>query len=109
MHLKIKKEELKPNIYNFGHNTCRYVREWLGIMVCGGIIDLDATSQTFLLPHHRRPYFTPGCKDEGYSLMMRCVPMLATAFDEVGRCLQTDGPIGKYFITGNQWTQSPCL
>jgi SAM-dependent methyltransferase len=40
--------------------TERYVREWLGAMVTGGIVDHDATTSTYVLPPERAAVLTDG-------------------------------------------------
>ena len=36
----------------------RYVREWLGGVVAGRVVDYDATTQTYTLPRHRAAVLT---------------------------------------------------
>ena len=37
---------------------CSYVKEWLGAVVSGGIVDTDDAGERFFLPPYRRPSLT---------------------------------------------------
>jgi 2-polyprenyl-3-methyl-5-hydroxy-6-metoxy-1,4-benzoquinol methylase len=64
----------------------RYVREWLGAMVCGGLVEQDAVAGTYHLPpehaagltgDHTRNFATVA---EMFPLLMRVIPNVAEAF-----------------------------
>jgi SAM-dependent methyltransferase len=68
----------------------RYVREWLGAMVCGGIVEFDPASATYHLPpehahlltgHHSRNLTTAAAM---YPLMARVLPRVVEAFRQGG-------------------------
>jgi len=64
----------------------RYVREWLGAMVCGGIVDYAAAEGTYRLPREHAAMLTGGSTRnltsmvEMFPLMNRVIPDVAEAF-----------------------------
>ena len=64
----------------------RYVREWLGAMVCGGIVEYAAGEKTYLLPPEHAAMLTgPSIRNltsmaEMLPLMSRVIPDVAEAF-----------------------------
>ena len=72
------------------HLLSRYVREWLGIMVTAGIVDIDG--QRFSLPKHRIAALTD---PEELSVGFPAIPMMYAVEEELYNCFQIDGPMGK--------------
>ena len=68
----------------------RYVREWLGIMVTSGIVDIDG--HQYSLPKHRIAALT---NPEEYSVDCSGIPMMYAVEEELYNCFQIDGPMGK--------------
>lgn len=64
----------------------RYVREWLAAMVCGGIVEYDASAATYRLPpEHAAALTGPSMKNfatmaEIFPLLSRVIPHVAEAF-----------------------------
>jgi len=64
----------------------RYVREWLGAMVCGGLIEYAAGEETYRLPPEHATMLTgPSSRNltgmaEMFPLMNRVIPDIAEAF-----------------------------
>lgn len=64
----------------------RYVREWLAAMVCGGIVEYDATAGTYRLPPEHATVLTGSSSRnlvpvaEMMSLMTRVIPEVTEAF-----------------------------
>src|SRR5215475_15545393 len=64
----------------------RYVREWLGAMVCGGIVEYAAGERTYRLPREHAAALTGGSTRnltsmvETFPLMNRVIPDVAEAF-----------------------------
>ncbi|XP_077994921.1 S-adenosylmethionine-dependent methyltransferase Rv2258c-like [Glandiceps talaboti] len=74
----------------------RYVREWLGAMVTGGIVDIesDSDAERYILPQHRHRHV---CTDGGegtMAVMTEAVPMVCEAYKEILNCFKKDGPKG---------------
>ncbi|XP_022103033.1 uncharacterized protein LOC110985896 [Acanthaster planci] len=70
----------------------RYVREWLGAMVVGRIVDVDPTENTYYVPPERRPFLVDGPMN--VVAFSRLIPMLCEAYDDVADCFRRDGPAG---------------
>jgi SAM-dependent methyltransferase len=69
--------------------TERYVREWLGAMVTGGIVDYDPSDQTYLLPAERAACLTEGATNlapmaQLHTHLGKHVHQVARAFREGG-------------------------
>jgi SAM-dependent methyltransferase len=69
--------------------TERYVREWLGAMVTGGIVDYDPSDQTYLLPAERAACLTEGATNLAPMALLHThlgkhVHQVARAFREGG-------------------------
>ena len=65
--------------------------EWLGIMVCGGIVDVvpSAEGDRYFLPKHRRQLLLgPGV------LFQEVLPMMTSAHENVVACFPKNGPNG---------------
>ena len=76
----------------------RYVREWLGSMVCAHIVEItEEGEEKFWLPKHRHQVLV------GHSLLnmthfMWVLPMCASVFQTISECFKEDGPLGKSMI-----------
>jgi SAM-dependent methyltransferase len=69
--------------------TERYVQEWLGAMVTGGIVDYDPADETYWLPPARAAALTPGPMSlapmaQFHTLLGKHVHQVARAFREGG-------------------------
>ncbi|XP_022105230.1 uncharacterized protein LOC110987100 [Acanthaster planci] len=72
----------------------RYVREWLGAMTTGRIVNMDASGKRFFLPPHRAIFLTtPGL---GYELtiLAAALPMQGKVFNYIIDSFKRDGPRG---------------
>ncbi len=70
--------------------TERYVREWLGAMVCGDVVDYDPATQTYTLPAEHAACLTRASGPGNIAAGMQFLPMLA----------QVEGPIIESFRNG---------
>ncbi|MDZ7678107.1 MAG: class I SAM-dependent methyltransferase [Acidimicrobiales bacterium] len=61
----------------------RYVREWLGAMTTGGIVEHDPDAGTFRLPPEHHPFVTRGGGATNMAKTMQMLPMLATISNEI--------------------------
>jgi SAM-dependent methyltransferase len=69
----------------------RYVREWLGGVVAGRIVDYDAAAQTYLLPQHRAAVLTRAAGPDNLSRVAQFIPLLAEVEQKVIGCFETGG------------------
>src|SRR4028119_933048 len=65
----------------------RYVREWLGAMVSGKIVDFDPENNTFTLPKEKAQYLTRAGEIYNFAASMQWIPVLAQVEDEIVDCL----------------------
>jgi hypothetical protein len=61
----------------------RYVREWLGAMVTGRIVDYDATTQTYTLPVDRAAFITRAAGIDNLATFTQFVALLGTVESQV--------------------------
>ncbi|XP_072033353.1 S-adenosylmethionine-dependent methyltransferase Rv2258c-like [Amphiura filiformis] len=72
-----------------------YVREWLGAMVTGQIVELSSDSSgvdRFLLPPRRRNALTRAGSTDSSASYSLTIPALAETFRKVVKCFKKDGP-----------------
>ncbi|XP_071510508.1 S-adenosylmethionine-dependent methyltransferase Rv2258c-like [Diadema antillarum] len=92
-------------IADAGNFKERYVREWLGAMVCSGIVEYNAVDKTYYIPAHRVPAFK---KDE---LVGRTVtwcagiPIMSEAYNAMLEVIKKDGPLGVPYSKYTQFHQ----
>src|SRR5215203_3849513 len=55
----------------------RYVREWLGVMVTGGVIDYTPTDGTYVLPPEHAAWLTRDAGTDNMAVTAQFVPLLA--------------------------------
>ncbi len=71
----------------------RYVREWLGAMVTGGIIDYDQTNKTFLLPPEHAALLTRAATPDNVAAFMQYISVLGIVEDEIVECFKKGGGV----------------
>ncbi len=71
----------------------RYVREWLGAMVTGKIIDFDAENNTFTLTKEKSQYLTREDSIYNFAASMQWIPVLAQVEDEILECFSKGGGV----------------
>jgi ubiquinone/menaquinone biosynthesis C-methylase UbiE len=69
----------------------RYVREWLGGVVAGRIVDYDPEAQTYSLPPHRAAVLTRAAGPDNLSRVAQFIPLLAEVEQKVIGCFQSGG------------------
>ena len=70
----------------------RYVKEWLGAVVSGGIVDIDRTGETFFLPVHRRSALTEATSGATNYTEFACgLPVLMKDFDQMPAAMKVGG------------------
>ena len=76
----------------FNHNiSFRYVREWLGIMVCSKIVEIDENSEKYWLPEERYKVIVG---EGGMPVFLWSVPLICQVVPDILECFKVDGPNG---------------
>src|SRR5215213_992863 len=61
----------------------RYVREWLGAMVTGGVVDYDPTRRTYRLPPERAGAITRAAGPNNLAVFAAFMPQMAQVEDGI--------------------------
>jgi hypothetical protein len=69
----------------------RYVREWLGGVAAGRIVDYDPAAQTYSLPRHRAAVLTRAAGPDNLSRVAQFIALLAEVEQKVIGCFSTGG------------------
>lgn len=69
----------------------RYVREWLGAMTVGRIVDYDPDEATYALPPERAACLTRAAGPDNLALLARLVPLSGQVEEAVIDCFQRGG------------------
>ncbi len=70
----------------------RYVREWLGSMVTGGIVEYDPSDRTYCLPPEHSLFLTRSA-DTNIAATVQFIPILATVEDQIIECFYKGGGV----------------
>ena len=71
----------------------RYVREWLGAMVTGGIVEVDETSTRFVLPDEHAAALTRAAGMDNMAAFAQYVSLLGGVEDDVIECFRKGGGV----------------
>ncbi|MHC4940996.1 MAG: class I SAM-dependent methyltransferase [Planctomycetota bacterium] len=71
----------------------RYVREWLGAMVTGGILDHDPAAGTYSLPPERAAWLTRSASPDNLAVTTQFIPLLGSVEDDIVECFQRGGGV----------------
>jgi 2-polyprenyl-3-methyl-5-hydroxy-6-metoxy-1,4-benzoquinol methylase len=76
----------------------RYVREWLGAMVTGGVVEYDAQTQTFHLPVEHAAYLTRAAGADNIAVFTQYTAVMGQVEDDILKCFREGGgvPYEKY-------------
>lgn len=76
----------------------RYVREWLGAMVTGGIVEFDAGQRTYVLPPEHAAVLTNAAGGRNMARFMQYIPMLGEVEADVIHSFRHGGgvPYARY-------------
>lgn len=69
----------------------RYVREWLGAMVTGGIVEFDADSKKYKLPAEHAAFLTRAAKSDNMASISQFIPLLGSVEDKILTCFKEGG------------------
>lgn len=71
----------------------RYVREWLGAMVTGRIVEIDPTTQRFHLPAEHAAYLTRAAGADNLAVFAQYIPLLGSVEEEIVECFKNGGGV----------------
>jgi 2-polyprenyl-3-methyl-5-hydroxy-6-metoxy-1,4-benzoquinol methylase len=71
----------------------RYVREWLGALVTGGVIRYDESSRTYSLPPEHAAWLTRSATPNNLAATMQWFAVLGRVEDEVSECFRNGGGV----------------
>lgn len=71
----------------------RYVREWLGAMVTGGVIDYDGASMKYMLPAEHAAFLTRGAGADNIGVFMQYAAVMGDVEDEIIKCFREGGGV----------------
>ena len=66
----------------------RYVREWLGAMVTGGVVEYDPAANTYRLPPEHAAFLTRAASPNNIAASMQWVAVLGAVEDEVAEAFR---------------------
>ena len=76
----------------------RYVREWLGAMVTGRIIEYDPSQRTYFLPREHATWLTRSAGVENLAFQAQYVVMLAKVQEKIVDCFSRGGGVSYAFF-----------
>ena len=71
----------------------RYVREWLGAMVTGGIVEFDPITQAYSLPQEHGAFLTPAASPNNLAVTAQFISVLGTVEDRLIDCFRQGGGV----------------
>lgn len=76
----------------------RYVREWLGAMVTGGIVEFDPASGRYRLPAEHAAFLTRAAGADNIAVFAQYIGVLGGVEDDIVQCFENGGgvPYEKY-------------
>jgi 2-polyprenyl-3-methyl-5-hydroxy-6-metoxy-1,4-benzoquinol methylase len=69
----------------------RYVREWLGGMTTGHVVDYDAATATYTLPAHRAGVLTRAAGPDNLAVVAQFLPVHGQVEQQIIRCFREGG------------------
>lgn len=71
----------------------RYVREWLGAMVTGGIVEFDTATGLYALPAEHAACLTRAARPNNMAATSQWIPLLGTVEDQIVECFERGGGV----------------
>jgi ubiquinone/menaquinone biosynthesis C-methylase UbiE len=71
----------------------RYVREWLGAMVTGSIVDVDAATNRFSLPPEHSAFLTRAAGADNIGVFSQYIALLGGVEDDIVECFKKGGGV----------------
>ncbi len=92
----------------------RYVREWLGAMVTGRIVEYQPVDETYHLPGDRAELLTRAAAPNNMASVAQFIPLLGTVEDRIVECFSAGGGVpyaefpGFHRVMAEESDQSVC-
>jgi SAM-dependent methyltransferase len=71
----------------------RYVREWLNAMTVSKVVDYDAETKRYYLPHEHAAFLTRRSSPDNIAVFAQYIPMMGTVEDEIVKCFKNGGGV----------------
>jgi ubiquinone/menaquinone biosynthesis C-methylase UbiE len=71
----------------------RYVREWLGAMVTGRVVDIDPDSNRYFLPPEHAAFLTRGAGADNIAVFTQYISLLGSVEDDIVECFKNGGGV----------------
>jgi ubiquinone/menaquinone biosynthesis C-methylase UbiE len=71
----------------------RYVREWLGAMVTGGVIEVNPADNTFVLPEEHAAFVARAAGADNLAVFAQYIPLLGSVEDDIVECFHKGGGV----------------
>ncbi|MGH8635956.1 MAG: class I SAM-dependent methyltransferase [Burkholderiales bacterium] len=71
----------------------RYVREWLGAMVTGGVVNVDPGTTRFSLPAEHAAFLTRAAVADNMAVFAQYIALLGSVEDDIVRCFRRGGGV----------------
>ncbi len=71
----------------------RYVREWLGAMVTGRIVDCDPEGPKYSLPSEHAAFLTREAAPDNFAAFVQYIPLLGSVEDRIIECFENGGGV----------------
>lgn len=71
----------------------RYVREWLGAMVTGGVVDFDPATNTYSLPAEHAAFLTRAAASDNMAGFGQYIAVLGCVEDDIVECFRNGGGV----------------
>ena len=71
----------------------RYVREWLGAMVTGRVVEHDSEKGTYRLPLEHEAFLTKAALTNNIAAFSQVIPLICNVEDEVVECFRNGGGV----------------
>ena len=71
----------------------RYVREWLGAMVTGRVVDYDGVHRTYRLPAEHAAFLTRNASPNNLAATMQFIPLMGAVEDAIVDCFYHGGGV----------------
>jgi 2-polyprenyl-3-methyl-5-hydroxy-6-metoxy-1,4-benzoquinol methylase len=71
----------------------RYIREWLGAMVTGRVVDYDAETRKYSLPQEHAVFLARKFSPNNVALFAQYIPLLGSVEDDILHCFRNGGGV----------------
>jgi 2-polyprenyl-3-methyl-5-hydroxy-6-metoxy-1,4-benzoquinol methylase len=89
----LQKPSTSEDIAKMANLNERYVREWLGGMVVGGIVEYFPNEKTYLLPPEHSAFITRAAGIDNLALFSQYVSLMGLVEDQVVDCFRNGGGV----------------